>query len=55
MRQPLEDPAEIANQPAEKEEIKVERDSRSLAKRLLTFGLTEQVLVFLRGFSLVVP
>ena len=43
MRQPLEDPAVLANRPAEKQEEKAERDSRNLVKRLLTFGLTEQV------------
>ncbi|KAG0566441.1 hypothetical protein KC19_7G064000 [Ceratodon purpureus] len=42
MRQPLEDPAVLNNKPAEKEETRVERDSRSLMKRLLTFGLTDQ-------------
>ncbi|KAG0602572.1 hypothetical protein M758_10G024300 [Ceratodon purpureus] len=42
MRQPLEDPAVLANRPIEREEEKAERDTRNLAKRLLTFGLTEQ-------------
>ena len=55
MRQPLEDPAVLNNKPAEKEETRVERDSRSLMKRLLTFGLTDQVCVYLFWFPLVVP
>jgi aarF domain-containing kinase len=42
MRQPLEDPAVLENKPAEKQEGKTERDTRSLVKRLLTFALTEQ-------------
>lgn len=39
----MEDPAVLANRPTEKQEEKIERDSRALVKRLLTFGLTEQV------------
>jgi hypothetical protein len=42
MRQPLEDPAVVANRPAEKGRVKAENDNRSLVKRLLTFGLTDQ-------------
>lgn len=53
MRQPLEDPAVLTNKPAENEKTQEERDSRSLVKRLLTFGLTDQVRVFVLGFSLV--
>lgn len=53
MRQPLEDPAVLANKAEEKQETLAEQDSRSLIKRLLTFGLTDQVLVFVFVFSLV--
>lgn len=44
MRQPLEDPAVVANRPAIKGKVQAETDNRSLVKRLLTFGLTDQVL-----------
>lgn len=44
MRQPLNDPALHINRPAEKEEVEIERNTRNFVKRLLIFGLTEQVL-----------
>lgn len=46
----MEDPALLANRPVEKLEEKVERDSRALVKRLLTFTLTEQVFVLVYCF-----
>lgn len=46
----MEDPAVLANKPMLKQEEKVEKDSRALAKRLLTFALTEQVLYLISLF-----
>lgn len=44
----MEEPAVLANTPAESQEVKMERDSRSLVKRILNFTLTEQVHAFPR-------
>lgn len=42
----MENPELMAKRPVETQEEKLASDSRSLAKRLLTFGLTDQVKLY---------